>query len=339
MKKIMITASLAICTAATAGAATFSFTAPQMQTGYVAAYDKNGVLCGAAKTEFTYEDGVLISAELDFGSAEAESVRLYIPENDTFVSGSKVSAPVPAPEPSASPLSSVPEIYQTEANAYCAPAMVKKVKTSYEDSETVYIVNLLFWGEEREFTFDSNFLIKRTSDEYTDFLGGNASLLKPGDVILLGMPFKNTPPKDMCFLYRPSSRDPVMVTDDFLPLYTTGGIAGGNWQTGINGEIGYLFGIVSKVSSRHFTLVQADGSADNAVDIPVKSDTIVYGYDLNDTKSADIIGVGGIYESEISDSCKDSDGNIIFWDPDASRCYALVRTVDGVAADVMFYYD
>lgn len=96
---------------------------------------------------------------------------------------------------------------------------------------------------------------------------------------------------------------------------------------------------MSKVTSRYFTLVQADGSIQASVDIPIKSDTIVYGYDLNDTKSADIIGIGGIFESEISDDCKDSDGNIISWEADSSRYYALVRTIDGAAADVMFYYD
>lgn len=342
MKKAIITAAAVLSTAATASAATFSFGTlsqqPETKKGYVAAYDKNGVLCGAAKTEFSYEDGVVISGELDFGSAEVESVRLFIPESDTVLSGSEIINPTPTPAPTEG-LGSIPKIYQTEANAYTAPAMVKKVSSSYEDDELVYKTTLLFWGEEREFTFDSNLLIKQASDEYSDFIDGNASLLKPGDVIVLGYAFKNSPPKDICFLYRPSSHDPVTVTDDFIPLYTTEGLACGKWQTGVKGDIGYTFGIVSKVSSRYFTLTQADGTAAGSVDIPITSDAIVYGYNLTDSKSAEILGTGGIYESEISDECKDSDGNITSWELDSSRCYALVRTIDGTAADVMFYYD
>lgn len=349
MKKIIPISTLALAAVITAGAAgnsvyKFEISDTAGEYGFVAAYDENGRLCGAQKTALTVSQDGLLSDSLDFD--DASRVRLFLADGSDAVDGQPYVSIEATPTPTAEPVpaDNYPSIYTSEAYAYSAPAMIKSIKTGYEDGEMVYHLTLLFWGEEKEFTFGSDFTIEAASDEYSDAVGQNASYLKNGDVILLGYAFK-THQNDMCLLYRPKKSEPVS-HESFLPLYTTsitdengnvtGNLAGGKWRTSINKEIGYSFGVVTRSENKYFTLTQADGLESRSEEITITSDTIVYGYDVSNTKSADVIGVGGIYQSDISPESVDDNGNIT-WNEEDSRCYALVRTINGVAADVMFF--
>ena len=353
-KKIFaLTASAILCISGAAQAASYSFgqsiEAMKFQTGYLAAYNSADELCGASKVQLKHGDNNEVTCEdVSFASGDVAYVKLYIINEDgavTILRGSETAspeeptpAPTPTPAPSTSPdFSDYPSVYQKEAYAMCAPAMVKKVNESFEDGETVYKVKLLYCGKEQDFTFDSDFLIKQASDSYSDLIGSNASVLKSGDIISLGFGLKDTPPKDMCLLYRPTS-DPVLSEDSFLSLFTTEGLAGKLWRVNTDSDIGYSFGIVTKVRSQYITISGISGKTSDEYDIRLADDTVVYDYQLSDAKSAEITSTGAVFESEVSDECKDSDGNITKWDPESDRCYVLVRTIDGKAADIMVFH-
>lgn len=333
-KAAAMAAFIALCTISVS-AANFGFGTkyPDAKEGIALSYDAEGKLCGAEYTKLENQQGTLTAPDLD--SDNAQGVRLFLPENGEFISGFALPD---SPEPTSAPTpgdSSFPKIYQREAYALSAPALVKKVSVGYEDGETVYNVKLLFWGEERDFTFKSNFLIKQASDKYSHLIDSNASVLKEGDVIILGYAFKDKP-KDMCLLYRPTS-DPVKTESSFLPLFTTGGLAGNLWSVNSDRDISYSFGIISKVSDRYFTLMQADGAQASAKDIPYVDDTFIYSYELSEKKSAAIGGM--LFESVIPETDIDESGNVTAWSANAERCYALVRTIDGVATDVISFYE
>lgn len=338
MKKSAIltaVASLTLAVAAEAATYKFDLSGTEAVDGFVAAYDESGKLCAVQRALISDGKADITGSPVFDNAAQ---VKLFPADGTKAVDG--VLDATPSPAPTAEPvISTFPEAYSTEAQAYSAPAMVKSIKTDYIDNETVYRLTLLFWGEEKEFTFNSDFIIAEASDEYADAVGQNASYLKNGDVILLGYAFK-THPNDMCLLYRPKKSEPIKM-QSFLPLYTTANdsgvsLAGGKWSVGTGKEIGYSFGVVTKAESRYFTLMQADGLERNYEEIVFSDNTIVCGYDVSNTKSADVIGIGGIYESDLSPQSIDSDGNIT-WNAGDARCYALVRTIDGIAADVMFF--
>lgn len=359
MKKLIVAVAAILSIAVGAQAATYSFEGykEDFSMGCVGGYDAEGNLIEVRKTKLNKSADALITEDLDFSDAVVR-VRLYVPGVNPISDGVLLNTPAPettpvpdvtpkpetTPKPTVEPSDDVglpptvdeqfPEVYKTEAFAYAAPAMVKKVVTAYQDGDIVYKTTLLFWGSEREFTFDSDFLIEQASDNYSDAIGQNASYLKAGDIILLGYPFK-TEPRDMCLLYRPDS-DPIDY-DEFTPLFTTEGLAGGKWPVSQNAEAGYLFGVINRVDNRYISLLQKDGLADNELFVPILSDTIVYSYDVSDTKSAEVDSTGSIFPSQISDEDLDEDGNVIQWNPDYSRSYALVRVIDGAAADIMLF--
>ena len=344
MKRLFAAALLAPTLITSAAAAFYSFPGDAgAQFGYAAVYGADGTLLRVVRAELS--DG---TAEID--TADSETVKLILPDA-TILPGEKApeptAAPTVSPEPTAAPAPTASPsgyryeewfdkaLYEKDAYAQNAPALVKKAqKTVGSDGDIVYNVTLLIGATEQEFVFDEDFKIERASDAYPDAVGQNASYLKAGDVIILSYPFRDEP-RDMCLLYRPSAKEPFSSERDFSPLYTTDGLAAGVWAVGTAREVGYSFGIVTKTSSRYFTL--ADGSGKRIDDISFKERAAVYSYDVTDKTSAEIAGTGAITASEIPDGDIDDDGNVLRWADDCNRTYALVRTIGSAAVDIFIY--
>lgn len=307
--------------------------------GAVASYDRDGNLIGVQTTALTRSQSGLLGENLTVLD-NAVKLKLFIPDGETVLDGHVLTTqhtPAPTPEATAEPEFShiySEELYETSYNALSAPAMIKSIKTAYEDDETVYKAVLLFHGVEVDFTFEPDFYIQQASDAYAEAIGENASYLKAGDVILLNYVFKDAP-KYMCLLYRPEKIEPLKSDGaDFLPLFTTENLAAGTWSVGSDNDISYHFGAVTDIQTRYISIASKSGKV---TDISLRSDASVYSYDISDRTSAEISGTGGIYSSEIPDVVMDDVGNITQWTDGCERTYALVRTIDGVATDVLFF--
>lgn len=334
MKRIISALIAAPVLITSAAAALYSFPGGAEQSGYAAVYGADGALLRVVKAE-------LAEGKAEIETAEGETVKLVLPDT-TILPGEKIPAPTTEPAPTASPSGGYryeewfdKALYEKDAYAQNAPALVKKAqKIVGADGDAVYEVTLLIGATEQKFVFDEDFKIERASDAYSDAVGQNAEYLKAGDVIILSYPFRDEP-RDMCLLYRPSAKEPLAGGEDFTPLYTTDGLAGGVWAVGSAKEVGYSFGIVTKTSGRYFTL--ADGSGKRIDDVSFKERAAVYSYDVTEKNSAEIVGTGAITASEISDADLDDDGNVLHWDADSYRTYALVRTIGSSAVDIFIY--
>lgn len=333
MKKIFTFAALALAFTASASAKLYSFPENTDFTNtYAAVYNKDGELVRVIKAE--QSDGIL-----DCGD-DAAAVRLISPDARLIPGTEEITdEPTIAPTPEAQTKYLYEQwfdkaLYEKDTYAQNAPALVKKVRQTLSSAgDTVYEVTLLIGATEQEFVFDEDFIIGKAADAHSDAEGQNASYLKAGDVIILSFPFRDEP-RDMCLLYRPTTSEPLK-SGEFLPLYTREGLAGGVWSVGTAREVGYSFGIVTKVKNRYFTLCDENGRRID--DISFKENAAVYTYDVTDKTSAEISGTGAICESEISSDLIDDNGNILSWEEDCTRIYALVRTIGSVAADIILY--
>lgn len=333
MKKILAFTAFALAFASNASAKLYSFPEnTDFTNAYAAVYNRDGELIRVIKAEPS--DGLL-----DCGD-DAAAVRLISPDA-LLIPGTEEIADEPAATPAPDSQTKYlyeqwfdKSLYEKDAYAQNAPALVKKVRQTLNSAgDTVYEVTLLIGSTQQEFVFDEDFIIGKAADAHPDAEGQNASYLKAGDVIILSFPFRDEP-RDMCLLYRPTTSEPLK-NGEFLPLYTREGLAGGVWQVGTAREVGYSFGIVTKVKNRSFTL--CDESGKHIEDISFKQNAAVYTYDVTDKISADIAGTGAIAASEISDDLIDDDGNVLNWEDDCTRIYALVRTIGSVATDIILY--
>lgn len=331
MKKIIL-AALLMTTAVTASAAGLYYKLPSdAKAGYFAVYDKDGKLCDVRAADIS---GDSIPAP-DFGGEDVQNVKLYLDTGAVVTAQSGQDAPAvsPSPAPDEDNFPERPAAYQNDAQSFTATALVKSVKTAYEDNETVYKVTLLWWGNEYELTLDSSITILGASDAYSDLEGMDASALKAGDVIIPAYIFK-TAPKGIFLVYRPSKGEPVFdETLGYLPLYTADGYTGCGWRLGSD-EIDYHFGIVTKSNSRYIELMEPNGLASRAKEISIDKNTMIYSYDTSYTNSAQLSGA--VSSTPVSKSNIDADGNVKF-DSSDDFVYALVREIDGVAVEVITY--
>ena len=327
---------LGTCATFTAGAKGFNFGdyTGKATKGCVSVYDNDNMLSKQIPTSLANTDYGLVTEDLHLTKGTYSHIKLYIPE-DNLILGDERPTEIDVDEY----FNEYSDIYERDIYAYTAPAMVKKNKTDYVNDEVAYRATILIWGKEDEVVFKEDCKITSCSESYPDAYEASAAYLKPGDVITINYPFKDGQ-NNISLLYRPSKNDPLKTLDaekGFYPLYTAGGYTGGKWPMASSKGVGYYFGIVEKTENRYLTLLTANGERRYAVDIDFTDETSTYFYNIEDTQSAEVITPYNIYPSIFEDGEFDEDLNLIIKPGSEPKCYALIRTLDGTAVDIMFF--
>ncbi len=336
-RKLLLTALLAIsATYISASAKGFNFGeyTTSAKKGCVAVYDENNNLSQMIPTSLANTDYGLVTEDINLTVGTYKNLKLYIPE-DNIVLGEGKPADIDVDEY----FKEYPNIYEKDVYAYTAPAMIKKIKTDFVNDEIVYRATILLWGEEKEIIFDEDCQIKSASEAYADAEGEGAGYLKPGDTITINYPFKDKQ-NDISLIYRPQKTDPLKNLDKvngFYPLYSKNLLTGGMWPMANDRSVGYYFGIVETVENRYLTLLTGNGSKKYSVDISFTDDTAAYCFDVSDSKSASISTPSSLVPAFLTDEEFDENGNLIISDETEPKCYALVRTLDSLAVDIIYY--
>ena len=106
-----------------------------------------------------------------------------------------------------------------------------------------------------------------------------------------------------------------------------------------NDDVQYQFGVIYDKRGMFYTISNKAGKYEEMTDIIVMPETIVYICDFGRRFNVEIGTVEDIRHSYINAADMDSERNVINWNEDTDYAYALSRTVDGVATDIVLFYN
>lgn len=353
MKKII---SLALALTAAAGCIAFAAPVQTEPKTVLMCYDDNGSLVYSKM----YKAGEEILSDLPEQYKDTKK-KVYLTDtneikdfNETPAETAKPQAtetPLPKatvrPLPTKAPQTGTPSIYEKEADMLEAPAVVKNVEVrSNSNNEDVYGLTLLYLGSEITVEVAADTAFDTAPEEYAYMKGKTMGSLEEGDVVVLTSNIAGTRITSANFIYRPQSEDIATSDDDFGANFEkliseNGNSVAGKWQIMGYGakpskdRYQYAFGIVGKKSNGTLTLINKSGDEDLGIEINYEKDTIVY---LCDTAAKNEVRIGDTAEiaTTISPSAWDKTGSITLND-DYSYNYALVRVINGTAAEIVVY--
>lgn len=316
----------------------------------IVTYDRNNKLSAVSR----YEDGRNYDVKDGFSAIiydmDKETKEKYEPI--------KVSeeipqvSPLPEPDNPADTETEIktPEIYETGKDAISAFAVVKSISQVLLNDETVWKAEVLYQGRECDFYIYDDVKITSAPDYRNELLGSDAGSLKRGDVInvvcsLSGRIY------EIGFITRIEPYD--IITDDidygysFESLISCGGYVQWDYEKYPVSRFGerrssrveYQFGLVCKKNERFYTVTNKAGKESEMIDIPILPETIVYMCDVNNRYKIELGMPSDIRQSYIPGIDMDNSGNIINWSDDTDYVYALSRTINGVASDVIVFYN
>ncbi|MGN0149234.1 MAG: hypothetical protein ACI4C7_03175 [Clostridia bacterium] len=290
------------------------------------------------------EDGSLYDVELEEAPAETA-----VPE--ATASPAPTEAPeataVPTVKPTSSP-KTFPAIYEREIDAVNAFAVVKNVSIGENDNgEECYYIDTLYQGREFSVEVDESVAISSASDAFSYMKGADARALNKGDVIYFSANLSGKI-NNISLIYRPL--DTNIVTDgvdygnSFSKLISDNGNVAGKSGWSVlsygkgngSGKYQFAFGPIMDKSTGELVLIGADGNENDALYLSIEKDTIVYVCDMAAKREVSIGNVGNLVKSAIPKNAADSNGKITYSDSYKTN-YALVRTVNGTATDIVIY--
>lgn len=310
--------------------------------GILGGYDENGTLVYAEKLPVVIRNQEL---QIDPGeeAKNSASLRFFMPQADTVVTELKPVEEKPADDPK-----NQISRYPTALDAATAFAVVKKAELASVNDEEVIAMDLLFRGDEIQLYADTGKTLVSAPEEYQELAGADLTALKGGDVIYMTTNLSGDL-SSVELIFRPQTQDYVTDGEDhgtsFEKLFTANGAVSTKrptpyvrYGTGTGKDQQYAFGLIcEKNGSTYLTLRNAAGREDQEIDVSLTQNTVVYLYDKTKKEKLTIGSPAEIEKSEIPSASCDEDGNIISWDSDCVRNYALVRMDDGIALDVVVY--
>ena len=333
MKKKII--ALVLAASAVMGSAAFAQTFKLESTAgtkaIVMCYDENGKLVYSK----------LCKAENDSFEADIPSEYDGMRKRVYYVDAKPTATPKPTSKPS-----EYPPIYEKAVDAIYAPALVKDVETrTNSNDEDMYAVTLFYHGKEMTIGIEEDLTISTAPEEYSSMKGKTMDSLQRGDVICLTANVAGDTIRTVDFIFRPTEEDIATGDTDygtnFEKLFAANNKVANQWTVMKYGEkpssdrYQYAFGIIGKKDGNVLTLINKDGDEDNAIEVDMQSDTMVYTCAVDGKEYEVEIGDTSSIETTIPKSMFDR-GPVELND-DYSYNYALVRMVDGIATDIILY--
>ncbi len=297
-------------------------------------YDASGVLSSA----LVYEEGKTYEIPSGF-SAFLYNMEEFLREE--YIPKTEEVEEVP-------PVEEVSSVYETEKDAISAFAIVTKVSKTLDGDEPAIKVEALYQGREKTFLFAEDITIGSAPEYKPELLGMDAQSLKRGDIINISFAFSGKI-KSLNLIAR--LPDTEIITDNtdfgysFEKIYSFGGrvwwgsesYPANIFGTEQNERVQYQFGVITDKQDGYYTISNKAGLFNEMTEISFLPETICYICDIGNRYQASLGTVYDIEKSYVPSAYFDDDGNITAWDPDVYYTYALSRTVDGVATDIVIF--
>lgn len=335
------------------------------------AYDSNGILIASGLYTADAEEHITLSLP-----EETTRLRAYLTEADVFKDIPFVRpTPTPAPTPSATaepsaaptqtpqptttptstqkptqtPSATFPSIYEREVDAVQAFAVVDNVSEAVsETGETVYRLDLLYQGKQISIETETDMTIETAPELNPELAGAPVTTLDQGDVIYFITSLGSKKIRSVHLIYRMQDQDIITQDTDFgknfdQMISSDGLVAGQNgWAVApygshLSNKTQYAFGVIQGRQNNTLTLFNKDGKENEALELSLQNDTIVYVYDTKGKGSLSLGSVGQITKSNIPNVAYDSDGNITAYSDRYVYHYALARIVNGTVTDIIVY--
>ena len=238
-------------------------------------------------------------------------------------------------------------VYPSSKDAGNAFAVCLDVASVSIDDEDMYSIEAMYQGKKTEFVVSPDIKIESAPQNYLDLSGADASALQQGDVFRISYNVPKTEFSRLDLIYRPDNHNIALDASDygvnFEKLFAYNNNVGGlrnQWAAQYGGQNSqkylYAFGIIADKTKNSLTLMNKSGETDKLMDIDLDENTVVYlcksarEYEITAAPVADIPQsyVPKLYDSDIINlaDC-------------GSFAYALVRIIDGTAADIAVYYN
>lgn len=238
--------------------------------------------------------------------------------------------------------------YDRAIDAYYAFSVIDKVATLSKDNEICYEVTYANKGEKKTEIISEDALIVTSSSFASGLVGGSAASLKQGDVVFFDRRL-NGEITQIGLIMRPSGRN--YLTDqnsygtNFESLISQDGAVCGikSWTVAPYGDkiksgkgvTQYAFGMSAYKDGKLLYLLNKECNLDTALEIELKDKTAVYVCDKSSLVGGIEVGSISAIGSNISKKQFLKGGTVS--PEEEGLSYVLVRTVDGVATDIVYY--
>lgn len=247
-------------------------------------------------------------------------------------------------------VSELPErqaVYPSEKDARNAFAVCLDVSSVYVDGEDMYCIEAMYQGKKTEFVVSPDVEIMSAPENNLDLSSPNASALENGDIFRVSYNVPRTEISRLDLIYRPDNHNIALDNVDygvnFEKLFAYNNNVGGlknQWVAKYGGNNSekylYAFGIVADKTKNGIMLMNKSGDTDKLMDITVDENTVVYLCKSGRKYEVSAASVSGIPKSYVPNLYSDEAINL---NDCADFSYALVRIIDGTAADIAVYYN
>ncbi len=314
--------------------------------GVLAGFDAFETDSGSCTIELTDEDAGYERVRLFYMNGEFEDVDFTAQSTEE---PAETAVPTETPEPEATATAepentSFPDIYEREVDAQKAFAVVESIDYSSDSSGSdYYSLNALYQGGERTFEIPTEVGIVYASDAWSNLAGTSLDNLRRGDVIQLSFKVDRTV-GGVALITRAEEDNPIESSYDygtaFSRMFTTNGAVSGQSDWIIYNESSslkyqYAYGLIGKKTGNVVRLYDQSGECTS--EISLESNTIVYTCDMSSKRAVAVGSIGDVTATVIPKTYFDEDENITQFDPDTIYNYALIRTVDKTATDVVVF--
>ena len=327
--------------------AVFMLTTTAYAEKLIVTYDNTNTLYAVSRYEEEKDYNIKDGHKAYIYDMEKDKKEEYKKKEVVIVPEPELPAPLPEPE---LPERKYPEIYRHEIDAISTFAIVKNVSQVLINDEVMWNVEVLYQGKDKTFIIAEDVYITSAPDYWNDLKGCTADSLKKGDIINITASI-NGRIREIGFITRIEGYE--IITDetdygyDFEMLFSENGtVSWGNTKYPVNRfgkhsneKIQYQFGVICDKRGQFYKISNKAGKFEEMTDIIVMPETIVYVCDFGRRFSIEMGTIEDIRHSYINSADMDSERNIINWSEDTDYVYALSRTVDGIATDVVVFYN
>lgn len=238
--------------------------------------------------------------------------------------------------------------YDRAIDAYYAFSVIDKVATLSKDNEICYEVTYLNKGEKKTEIIEEDVSIVTSSSFASYLVGESAASLKQGDVVFFDRRL-NGEITQIGLIMRPFGKNYLTDQNSYGTNFENlisqdGAVCGvkswtvapyGNKIKSGKGVTQYAFGMSAYKDGKLLYLLNKECNLDTALEIELKDETAVYVYDKSSLVGGIEVGSISAIGSNISKKQFLKGGTVS--PEEEGLSYVLVRTVDGLATDIVYY--